>query len=587
MKQIIQIYRYAKENIRTDRKSSLWTMGISAVLVAALTVLSAMPTEVRWSEADVLLAEGMPFLCLSAAIVIFIGLWKHSRNAAWTDIAIFAWMLYYIGRVWLGAEYACSTDVLKTVCMFILYFVSRCLFSQGKMPQIGMLSAFLLLGIYEAGSGIWQMFFHTSRHYRYMITGSFQNPGPYSACLMTTAVICLAWYREQSNKKIQQYILPLLLLPCVLLPATMSRAAIVSGGIVAIWLYRQKLQNMSMAVKALVATGVVAAFILLYFFKQGSADGRLLTWAASVSTWLHNVWSGVGIGGFHHACAEGIARMYGENPRLVWFESGGVTDYAFNDFLKILVEQGIVGALWCIAAVVTGMQNLYRQSRPMFYGALSLLIFSMFSYPFELFPYRTAVVMLAAWSASKGSQSPFKINKYAASVFLLSLAVFSWFVRNETRRRSKADMNMHFISGIYHQTFIKDYYELLPMELDNTKFLFDFGKTLRESERYNDSNAILRQGTSISNDPMFYILMGNNYRDMQQNDYAETAYLKAFAIMPNRIYPLYQLMMMYHDNGETAKAKDAAQKIIRMKPKIRSRATDEMKEKAKVVADSK
>ena len=148
-------------------------------------------------------------------------------------------------------------------------------------------------------------------------------------------------------------------------------------------------------------------------------------------------------------------------------------------------------------------------------------------------------------------------------------------------------MNMHFISGIYHQTFIKDYYELLHTELDNTKFLFDFGKTLRESERYNDSNAILRQGTSISNDPMFYILMGNNYRDMQQSDYAETAYLKAFAIMPNRIYPLYQLMMMYHDNGETAKAKDAARRIIRMKPKIRSRATDEMKEKAKVVADSK
>lgn len=46
----------------------------------------------------------------------------------------------------------------------------------------------------------------------------------------------------------------------------------------------------------------------------------------------------------------------------------------------------------------------------------------------------------------------------------------------------------------------------------------------RHSNRYVDSNAMLRLGTLVSNDPMFYVLQGNNYCEMMLFDEAEKAY---------------------------------------------------------------
>lgn len=65
--------------------------------------------------------------------------------------------------------------------------------------------------------------------------------------------------------------------------------------------------------------------------------------------------------------------------------------------------------------------------------------------------------------------------------------------------------------------------------------------------------------------------------------FAEQAYFKAYAVMPNRLYPLYQLMVLYESVGQRGKMKKMAKRIIEMKPKITSPATEKMKQKAKIV----
>lgn len=134
---------------------------------------------------------------------------------------------------------------------------------------------------------------------------------------------------------------------------------------------------------------------------------------------------------------------------------------------------------------------------------------------------------------------------------------------------------------MHHEAFIKDYYELLPQESDNPRFLFDFAKTLREAGRFNDSNAMLRQGTLVSSDPMFYVLQGKNYKDMHCYGHAEASYKKALAVMPNRIYPLYQLMLLYKDTDQSIKMKKVASRILQSRPKVTSPATEEIIKKAK------
>ena len=189
--------------------------------------------------------------------------------------------------------------------------------------------------------------------------------------------------------------------------------------------------------------------------------------------------------------------------------------------------------------------------------------------------------MVAAWAASVHGNQNEQSKRYGWLTLSLLLFIPSYVIAKQIRTRYDADRVYQLFAGMENEGFIDDYYELLPQERDNSRFLFDFGKTLRIHGRYNDSNDMLRQGAKVSPDPMFHILMGNNYKDMGYANLAEKAYQKAFAIMPNRIYPLYQLMLLYKDTGEEKKAKEYARQVVSFKEKITSPATKQMKEEAK------
>lgn len=127
---------------------------------------------------------------------------------------------------------------------------------------------------------------------------------------------------------------------------------------------------------------------------------------------------------------------------------------------------------------------------------------------------------------------------------------------------------------------LKDYYAFMETETDDANYMFCFGKALSSLKRYSDSNAILRKGTLVSADPMFYVVMGNNYRNTGMPLQAEWCYKRAFAMMPNRLYPLYKLAQLYHDTGQTDEMRRICKRVMHFRPKIESRATNEMKAEA-------
>lgn len=574
---------------------------IGSMAVAFLLWLTVADVEQRWADSHVVLGWGT-LIMLALAVILHLPCGGKLLRWSWTDMLMAAWMIYVVGRVWMGNEYACGTEFLKMMEMAMLYVALRGILSWAQLSPAYIIYGILLCGVYETGLGVWQLVSGTSRHSLYLMTGSFQNPGPYSAYLMMAVVLSMTLSRHGNGEIVSEHsdeghghevrisfkkILPVLqtwlprvtlLMTILILPATWSRAALVSVGIVTLWLYRQKYWKYRWAVW--ISIVVLAAGF--YLAKQGSADGRMLTWTASLTAWWHQPWLGVGVGGFRAACADGIAELYWEHPASGLFASGGVTDFAFNDLLKVLVEQGLVGAVLCVVTAVWVLFGLYKQSLPLFYGLLSLFIFSMFSYPFELLPYQIILVLLSAFAASHVDMDKENTHRKLGRVMLLLVLVpIAFFVAKEIQRRHETDKEVKMFSGMHHEAFINDYYELMPMEMDNASFLFDFGKTLREAKRYNDSNAVLRQGIQVSNDPMFWVLIGNNYRDMQCYQEAEEAYQKAFAIMPNRLYPLYQLMGLYEEIGNVEAWQRTAKEIIMLQPKIKSPATEAMADSAR------
>lgn len=115
---------------------------------------------------------------------------------------------------------------------------------------------------------------------------------------------------------------------------------------------------------------------------------------------------------------------------------------------------------------------------------------------------------------------------------------------------------------------------------DEKDFLFELGDSYYNTARYQESNRIMELGTKISGDPMFYNIMGNNYKELGNHVKAERYYFEAFSILHNRVYPLYLLMILYEDSGKHIKAREMAKKIVESDPKISSEATEEIKESA-------
>ena len=150
----------------------------------------------------------------------------------------------------------------------------------------------------------------------------------------------------------------------------------------------------------------------------------------------------------------------------------------------------------------------------------------------------------------------------------------------ETRTRAEDYGEYRALSGIQDAAFVDDFRRYYDRLTDRPEYLFTYGNALRELGRYNDSNAALWQGTRVSCDPMFHVMMGNNYLDLGAAREAETAYRKAFSLLPNRAYPLYRLMKLYEATGEGGKARDMARQLVAFRAKVDSPAVRKMKEEA-------
>lgn len=538
--------------------------------IAVILWFTIQPVEMTWTATDLRFMEVIGGMAIVAALL---AIWRKQQITLSTvDFVAFLWFAYVMIHAYVLPIYPCASFCLRAMQMFSLYIVVRLLFSSVTITERALVLGILLCAGYEVMVGMGQLWAGNSRHYLYALSGTFLNPGPYSAFIAIGLVL--------SCKLRMRYWLSIPFI--ILLPATWSRAALVSAAICIGIIYWDKWKRW----KWPVAFVITVFMIGLYFLKKGSADGRSIIYLISLLCIAQSPIFGSGIGSFCHQYAERMNSFYIQHPTFN-FQSTDVIESAFNSLLQIGVEQGLVGMTLAAALIILLLIKLKEKGTVLRMGLLCLLIFSMFSYPFDLLPYQIIFVLIAAYAASENKEAvpPTKWHQLSrkfvvpitALICILALSTFSYC---HIMERKKAESDYQMMAGLTYTDFINDYYELLPYLRNNPRYLFDFGKMLAENGRYNDSNAMLHFGTLISNDPMFYVIQGNNYSKMGLHKEAEQAYQKAFNIMPNRIYPLYCLMLLYKEQGDIARMKDMAHKIIAFNVKVASPATKEMQENA-------
>lgn len=562
--------------------------GVAAAAVAALCAPVVWRTEAMPSVSDVWGYRAVAALAVLALTAVCLG--RRLPRLHWADgVALFWWACVSLNYVFVS-PYPAAEAYGKATALGVAYVALRlvipfCGRAFTRLWWVGLCAA----GGYELWTGFMQLAGReASRHHLFDVTGTFFNPGPYAIFVAVVLAVSVAWWYRHGEafagrgrwSRVGAWSVAAVAVFCFpVLVATWSRAAWVAVAVAAaclLWKAHRRMVLWGMGV-------AVCAGVAAYFLKQGSADGRLLMTMVAGRAWAGEWLCGHGLGGYVQAYGAAQEAFFAACPGSPLSVVAGSPEYAFNGVLGVGVEQGVLGVVPALVLGLWSLAVLCRRGEVSAYGWLVLLVSSLFSYPLALWPFLSLAVAWVALAVSFEAGTA-EVRWWKRTAVWPVVAVGGWCVWNlsaDTARRVEAYEEFRRVRGVQDVAFLEDYrkkYEDLKAYPD---FLFTFGTALREAGRYNESNVMLRQGTRVSCDPVFYTLMGNNYRDLGAVSEAESAYRKAFGMLPGRMYPLYRLMKLYEAEGQMRKAEEMARQIIAFRPKVDSPAVREMKNEAK------
>ena len=526
------------------------------------------------------------FALLLGAMVAIVCLVKAPKALYRGDAMVFVLFVYLLIHASLTHAMQ-SREFYLSISYFALYAVFRVI--KGLRLANYMTFAVMLCGIYQSCLVLGQLLgYEASNHLRFVVTGSFFNPGPCGIFLAGVFVLAVAMMKKGYRKVGFNLMFVRYVTACVTfgvtlvaLVPTMSRAGWIGALVGVMLLYRREIVAWGNTRRRWVIgggiVGMIVVLMLFYLLKKDSANGRLFIWQNTVSAYWKTPLFGVGIDGFERAFAE-AQHDYFEKEKVLeqdnrHVEMAGVVESAFNEPLALFLLLGAVGG------VLTAMVLFFKLQRLTAYScvAVALLVASFFSYTFYIPSIAIVFLFAVAQLPDRRVRGGRYVNVLMFGIMGIVVLFFDFreFGRREAYRKWKN--NAVYYTWEDYQSVVEEYGKLYPVLKNDFKFLFEYGHSLHKVGRYEESNIMLKRGIRHSADPMFWNIAGNNYLALKQYDQGMTAYLRAYYTCPNRVYPLYLLTKLEAERGDTTMMNYYGRILLGKRPKVPSLAVDEMK----------
>lgn len=421
-----------------------------------------------------------------------------------------------------------------------------------------------------------------------------------------------------------------IILLLLVIPAARSRAAWLGGMcgcLYLLWSFRHDIKiykhidefttRISVIYKKLIIAisliFICIAFLGLYKFKQGSADGRLLMWQVSWEMIKEKPILGWGTGGFEANFgkyqAEWFRCDYGSpGQELV----AGIPDAPFNELIRIGVEYGFIGILLVFLVLYFSFARKDTRSQrisTIFFGDLmvlthyavmlkgcliSILIFSLFSYPLDVAPIVIQVIVMLALIINMQpsncsfkpkyifiKQNSYNLNPIIPKLSVIVLIVFIPFLINNVSNLYQGHKHWKEAYQLYQYQIYDEaageYEKALVYLPFNGLLLQVYGKCLVMNKQWDEALDILESAIEFRSDPILYTALGDTYKALKKYDLAEWAYESAWDMVPHKFYPGYLLVKLYNEIGNDDKAKKVAFSLLKQDVKVQSVAIEEMK----------
>ncbi|WP_279191376.1 O-antigen ligase family protein [Butyricimonas virosa] len=536
------------------------------------------------------------FALLLGAMVAIVCLVKAPKALYRGDAMVFVLFVYLLIHASLTHAMQ-SREFYLSISYFALYAVFRVI--KGLRLANYMTFAVMLCGIYQSCLVLGQLLgYEASNHLRFVVTGSFFNPGPCGIFLAGVFVLAVAMMKKGYRKVGFNLMFVRYVTACVTfgvtlvaLVPTMSRAGWIGALVGVMLLYRREIVAWGNTRRRWVIgggiVGMIVVLTLFYLLKKDSANGRLFIWQNTVSAYWKTPLFGVGIDGFERAFAE-AQHDYFEKEKVLeqdnrHVEMAGVVESAFNEPLALFLLLGAVGG------VLTAMVLFFKLQRLTAYScvAVALLVASFFSYTFYIPSIAIVFLFAVAQLPDRRVRGGRYVNVLMFGIMGIVVLFFDFreFGRREAYRKWKN--NAVYYTWEDYQSVVEEYGKLYPVLKNDFKFLFEYGHSLHKVGRYEESNIMLKRGIRHSADPMFWNIAGNNYLALKQYDQGMTAYLRAYYTCPNRVYPLYLLTKLEAERGDTTMMNYYGRILLGKRPKVPSLAVDEMKFEIRKMLDVK
>ncbi len=418
-----------------------------------------------------------------------------------------------------------------------------------------------------------------------------------------------------------------LVIIALVIPASRSRSAwiaiIISSLFVLFFKYQYYLSDIVEKIKKrnfkwfttiiLISSSVLFLFIALYFYKPESANGRLLIWKISSNIIKDNLISGVGINQFKAHYMTYQASYFELFPSSPGAMIAGDTNYAFNELLQHATENGLIGLLLLLVIFIVSFlvkqnassnkaeniaitPNLLVIAKA---GLISIFVFSLFSYPFQILPIKINLILYLATIAHfapKRTIKPFTTSHQNirpvilfSKFLILGITTFTITYQGHTQLQNLIESyrNWNRAFHIYqvgaYEGSLEYYQKAYPLLKEDGDFLTNYGKALSMAEKHHQAIKVLELASKSFPNTIVYAALGNSYQSVGEIRNAEEAYLQACHMIPSRFYPLYLLAKLYNETGQNEKAQETAYKVLKKDAKVHSTAIEEIKEEMREI----
>lgn len=527
---------------------------------------------------------------LISATLLKLNTFKKVENISLIDLLIFAY-LFLIPILQVIILRTNSLDILLSISYGILYFclrnISNDLISRKVICKIIVgifivqlsISIFQYLGVTQPYNNIRQ------------ICGYFFNPGPYAIYLSSLFPFLFVNAYNSFVKKQGLYLfisIVAIILGILVLLQLSSRTAfmaiivsVTTCFIIHILLIirpkKIKLLFIFTTIILIIGTTVIGLFLL----RRQSVEGRILIWKATLSGLDSSRSLGIGSGKFQSDYIY-LQRDFLNEIHLKEEERylAGETNYAFNDYLQILVEKGPFGLLlFSFIIIFICYKALLFNSlidKAFFLSFFIIVISGLTSYPFQVIPINMFFWNLVAL-LNRSSQVKTKVINYRflqcilITVLCLFFVIFSFKTVVYFEWKKIKDDNV-----LGQQKFISSSFVLM---FPNSNLLSDLGKMFFYKKHFNEA-AFYQEKAIQQRFKVDYIYdLGKTQEKLKQYSLMEDNYKLLNDAIPSLMTPKYLLAKFYIEKCDTLSFSKKFKEIKNFNPKVHNYQNDKMKRK--------